>query len=412
MSQKIKTLRRKLEAASNPLERGVIEDELMDAIQADAREKARQDLAERRALETKALRRSGGSMGIIRQGTGDEYKGAKVKRVMDHLGKQKREAGAADYLNANTEGAEFVARFFIDMADKVQSDRGIVSKANELVTTTDNVGGYLTPLEEEEAILDYARHKSVALQDARVIPMTSDSMVVPVVGTVPSVTIETAETTITQATPTFGQASLVAKRHSGYIPVSWELDMDNTAGLASYLADKFVEDMGKTIDSAVFLGPGTLVDGSGIFDAYGVSAVMASGSTNFSSVYSGVVFDTIGKLTPERRSGAKWYMLYSNLWAYVAQLTYGTDMALFNPTTGKMIGADVRELWIAKDTGAGEALAIFGNLKGFLIGSRFANTGLKKIDEKTGLTNYVFFNRMAYANALPDSFVGLETAAS
>ena len=407
--EKIRKLEGKLEASKPGIARDMIQEELVDAIHEDAYEKARHDVLYRKASEERSLRAARENPMNIRQGVGDEYKGAKVKRVMDHLGEKMREAGAADYLTAKTDGAEYVARFFIDMAHKVQMDRG-VTKANELVTTTDNVGGYLTPTEQEEAILDYARHRSVALTDARVIPMTSDQMTVPVVGTVPSVTIEANETTITQATPTFGQATLTTKRHSGYIPVSWELDMDETASLAEYLSDKFVEDLGKTIDSAVFLGPGTLVDGSGLFDAYGVSAVMAAGSTNFSSVYSSIIFETVGKLTPERRAGAKWYCRYDHVWAYLAQLTYGTDMALYNPTTGKLLGVDVRELWTGKDTGADTALAVFGNLKSFIIGSRLQNTGLKKIDEKTGLTNYVFFTRLAYANALPDGIVGLVTA--
>ena len=399
----IKNLRALIEKSEGE-ERKNYEDQLIEAIQADAEVKAEAKAAEkaREAERMEKAKKADASEPVIKaEGAGDKYKGFSIKEVMSRMAESRGEK--ADYLDRK---AEFRAGFFIDKALEVRT------KTNELVTTSDSVGGYLTPTEQESAILDYMRHSSVALQDANVMPMVSDVMTVPTSATGPSVTIESAETSITQATPTFGQATLTAKRHSGYIPVSWELLDDNDAGLVAHLADKFYEDLGVTIDSAVFCAPGTVVDQSGIMLNYGVSAVMNAASTNFSSVYASVFRDAVGKLYPERRQGAKWYLQYDNLWSYVASLADlagGTEVPLYDRAANKMLGFPVREIRQGVATGTGEPIAIFGNLKHFLIGTRLLTTQLKRIPDKTGMDYLVFFTRIAYSNPLKSAFSAVET---
>lgn len=337
-------------------------------------------------------------------GTPGEHKGVRVKEVMARMAANAKSRGADDYLNRNPEGAEVAAVFWIDKVLGAKAN----TKANEIVTTTDSLGGYLTPTEQEGAVLDYMRYTSVALQDATVIPMGSDKMTVPVAGTAPAITIESDELTISQATPTFGQTTLTANRHSGYIPVSWEMEADNTASLAAFLADKFYEDLGKTIDSAIFHGPGTLVNGSGVFQNYSASSVLASAA--FSSVTADDLYDAVGALAGERRTGAKWYFKTANFWANVAKLTHDSVVRMYDPTVNKILGHNVREIWNGPDSGTGNVLGIFGNLKTAIIGSRLMSTQLKRIENRDGTTDYVFFTRLAYANPLPGSFVGLVAA--
>lgn len=403
MDQLIKNLRALIEKSEGD-ERKQYEDQLLDAIQKDAEAKAEAKVAEK-ARENERMekaKKADASEPVIKaEGAGDKYKGFSIKEVMAKMAESRGEK--ADYLDRK---AEFRAGFFIDKAIQVRT------KANELITTTDNVGGYLTPTEQESAILDYMRHTSIALQDANVMPMTSDVMTVPTAGTAPGVTIESAETSITQATPTFGQASLTSKRHSGYIPVSWELLDDNDAGLVAFLADKFYEDLGVTIDSAVFCAPGTVVDQSGVMLNYGASAVMNAASTNFSSVYASVFREAVGKLYPERRQGAKWYIQYDNLWAYVASLADlagGTEVPLYDRAANKMLGFPVREIRQGIATASSKPIAVLGNLKHFIIGTRLLTTQLKRIPDKTGMDYLVFFTRLAYSNPLTSAFSAVET---
>jgi HK97 family phage major capsid protein len=390
-------------------ERKKYEDQLISVIQEEADAKAETKATEKAALkerEAMALKANATESPRIEVTSGDRFKGVKVKEVMAKMAENvKRNYGSDDYMKGKPEAAEFVATFWIDKALGAANQ-----KANELVTTTTTLGGNLTPTEQEDAIIDYVRHTSIALQDATVQPMNSDIMTVPVQGTVPAVTIESAETTITQSTPTFNLATLTSKRHSGYIPVSWELEADNTANLASYLADKFYEQLGLKIDSAMFLGSGSEVDGSGVMVGYGLSSVMAGGSTAFSSVYSGAVFSTIAALYPERRTGAKIYAGYGNVWAYLAKLTYGTDMPLFDPMSNKLLGYPVRELRQSVASASGKPVFVIGNLKNAIVGSRLMNTQLIKIPEKTGMTNFIFFTRLAYSNPLSSAFAACQTA--
>jgi HK97 family phage major capsid protein len=390
-------------------ERKKYEDQLIAVMQEEADAKAEAKSAEKAAnkeREAMALKANANESPRIEVTSGDRFKGVKVKEVMAKMAENvKRNFGSDDYMKGKPEAAEFVATFWIDKALGAAQQ-----KANELITTTTTLGGNLTPTEQESAILDYVRYTSVALQDSNVMPMTSDIMTVPVQGTVPAVTIESAETSITQSTPTFNLATVTSKRHSGYIPVSWELEADNTANLSAYLADKFYEQLGIKIDSAVFLDSGSVVDGSGVMISYGVSGVMASGSTNFSAVHTGAVFSTVSALYPERRVGAKVYVGYDNMWAYLAKLTYGTDMPLFSPMSNTLLGYPVRELRQAVATGSGKPIFVLGNLKNFIIGSRLMNTQLIKIPEKTGMTNFIFFTRLGYSNPLTSAFSGCKTA--
>lgn len=377
-----------------------MENDTVTLTKSQMNEKVDQGIRDYLAKNTAANVEVGGSR--IEVGTPDRYKGVRIREVMAKMADNVSQRGASNYLKSAPEKAEFVAAFWINKTLNAHT------KANELITTSDSLGGYLTPTEQEDAIMDYLRHTSVALQDASVVPMASDIQVVPVAGTAPSVTIEADELTITQATPTFSQATLTSKRHSGYVPVSWELEQDNTAGLVSYLADKFYEDLGKTIDSAVFHGPGTLVNGSGVFKNYSASVVMASAA--FSSVDAGDLYSTMGALAGERRNGAKWYFKTSNFWANVASLTHDNTVRMFDPSMGMILGHPVREIWNGPDSGTGEVLGVFGNLRHFLVGSRLMNTQLKRIEEKTGITNYIFFTRLAYSNPLPGAYVGIEAA--
>ena len=384
------------------------EDALVEAIRDDeetksaARQSGKAREAERmaKAMKCDASEPKGKNMSI-EVGAG-EYKGVSVRKTMDLMLENAKQRGADDYLKARPEAAEAVATFWID-----KTMGALRTKANELITTTDTLGGYLTPTEQESAIASYVRHTSIALQDAKVIPMHSDTMSIPVAGTAPAITIEANELTISQATPTFDQVQLVAKRHSGRIPVSWEMQADEGASLVAYLANAFYEDLGKTIDSAVFFGPGTLVDGSGVFNNYDSSAVLASAA--FSSVVASDIYSAVGKLTPERRAGAGWYFRYDNFWDHIADLT-NDSTKLYEPSQNTMLGHKVRELWTGPDTGTGAVLGIFGNLKGFIVGSRLMNTQLMKVENENGYTNFVFFTRLAYANPLPGSYVGLVAA--
>jgi hypothetical protein len=53
---------------------------------------------------------------------------------------------------------------------------------------------------------------------------------------------------------------------------------------------------------------------------------------------------------------------------------------------------------------------VIGNLKNAIVGSRLMNTQLIKIPEKTGMTNFIFFTRLAYSNPLASAFAACQTA--
>ena len=283
--------------------------------------------------------------------------------------------------------------------------------------SNDAAGGYLVP-ETWNTLIGYARKNSVALRNARNVNMVSDYMHVPLEDATVSLgfTSETAEAAETSAT--FSEVTLQATDLDGYADVSMHFEMDSTEPIAALLLDQFTEAYGQNIDSAVFVGTGDPV--SGIFLSYGQSEVFSAGSTAFSEVLASNLMNAISKLPRARRNGGKWYFDRPVLWEHINSLTDSNGRHyLFNDmreaSAFRLLGYPVEELEHGDATGAGKVVGLFANLRGFIIGNRLSNLTLFRDPYSLSAKHYVryvFWTRVAFANALPNDQVAIVTAGS
>jgi HK97 family phage major capsid protein/HK97 family phage prohead protease len=298
---------------------------------------------------------------------------------------------------------------------KTFTDMSYMTKDATMVEGTPAAGGYLTP-DDRAQILHYARQSSVALRNARSIAMGSDKMKVPAEDAKLSLAFSNEATAATETSATFTEVELSTTDLDGYVDVSSHLEADSDVPLAALLLDQFLEAYAGKIDSAVFVGEGDPV--SGTFLGFGQSVVFGAGSTHFSELITANLFSAVSKLPTYRRNGAKWYIGRDNLWTYVNQLKDEQDRYLFisDPSTtspGKILGYQVEEIEYYPTTAASTAMALYANLKSFIIGDRLTNMTMFRDPYSLSTyhhVRYVFWTRVAFANGLPNDQVAIVTA--
>ncbi len=315
---------------------------------------------------------------------------------------------------AEQDSTKDLLKAFDDMQKAAMSNSSPIQKD---MTNTDANGGYLNPIITHD-LMAYARLNSVALRRANVVQMQTDYERIPTENAKVSLgyTDETAEAAETSAT--FSVAELTAKDLDGYADVAMHLEMDSQTPIAALLLDQFTEAYGQAIDSAVFAGEGDPV--SGIFLGYGKSEEFDSGSTSFSEVLAGNVINAIGKINRADRRNAAWFAGRTALWTYLYNLEDSNRRKYFIPdmsgtAAGTFLGYPVEEIEDAPADAAGAAMAVFGDLEGMVVGTRLPNLTLFRDPYSLSAQHYVryvFWTRVAFANALPNKFVGVVTAGS
>lgn len=281
-------------------------------------------------------------------------------------------------------------------------------------------GGYLVPDEYTAEILAFARLNSVALQECRIWPMTSDVKRIPAESANVAVAWNTESTAASATSPTITEVVLTAKKLDAYTSVSNELLQDSMVDIVSWLTSQFSEAIGQAIDSAVFSGTGVpcsgLCQGS---PSCTNSVVMGTGLTNFSSITGSHLSEMIAKLAENRSAGAKFYMNklivhYLRIFADTATRYQWGTMSTADPNT--VWGYPYRSVEVMPSTTAvSRAFVIYGNLRYFCIGRRLQSMTLEVDPYGRFLesdTRFKIVNRFGLASGLPAAFVRLITAAS
>ena len=400
-------------------ERKRAEREAAEKAEADRIAKMEAELEELRAerekiAQTKAIKPSEGE---VKVGTNPDYKGINLRKGVDAFAdmlERKNHYGAATKARNDEERTMGLIKAFHDMYVR-SFDIGAYNKAIDY--TSDEAGGFLSP-DIFGDLLAYARLNSVALQNARIVNMTSDVMKMPRENAKVSLGFTSTTTEAGETSATFEEVTLTAGDLDGYTDVAMHLEMDSTTPIAALLLDQFTESYGQKIDSAVFACPGDPV--SGIFLSAGRSEVFDSGSTNFSEVLVTNLIAAEGKLERPRRAGAKWYTGRSTLWSHIYPMKNDNGdhyliQDLSRPGARTLLGYPVEEVEEFPANAAATAMAVFGNLDGFIIGNRLSNLTLFRDPYSLSTKHYVryvFWTRVAFANALPNNFVTIETAAS
>lgn len=134
-------------------------------------------------------------------------------------------------------------------------DNGIQSKA--LSEGTNYLGGYLVPPEFSTDIIDLREQYGVARRVARVVPMASDTLMIPRrTGGVTAYFVGEASA-ITESNKTWDQVSLVAKKLAALTLWSSELNEDAMISIGDDLAGEIAYAFSQKEDECYFNGDGT-----------------------------------------------------------------------------------------------------------------------------------------------------------
>lgn len=197
-------------------------------------------------------------------------------------------------------------------------EHGVSALASQsgMNTGANSAGGYLVPEELSSAIIRLVENYGVFRSRARVVPMSSDSLIMPrrTAGLTSYFTGENNDTTATQIT--FDAVQLVAKKLSAVCRYSSELGEDAVVSLADYIANEIAYAFALKEDQCGFLGDGTSTYG-GIFGVFpkiddGTHAASIytalAGNTAFSTLDLADFVGVTGKLPLYARGRAAWYI--------------------------------------------------------------------------------------------------------
>lgn len=391
-------------------------DEIADEKAKKAYEVKLAELEEKQVKEAKALKELADTH--IKVGNPAEYKGVNLKKSAYIAGQ--KNPGMAQTNRENPELAERLIKTFTDMAEGAGVFDG--KPRAKAMTETTTAGGYLTATDERMEVVSYMRKDSVALQDANVIQMSSDTMTFPNENGKVTVALRSEGSGVSATSPTFTQVSLNTVNIDAYTDASKELVMDSDTLIAT-LMSQFVEAGGQALDDYVFTGTGSPM--SGIFTAAaGYSEVFASTKTNFSELLVSNVDSIIGKVlaTKQDTSKLKWYVHPAVAMRYLQTLkasTSGDYLYVQNKDgtgVGSILGYPVKYVYEATAASAtGGCLAVFGDLSGVYLGERLNAMSLfydPYTDAANGNDRFFWYTRWAFNLAQANKFGRIVSASS
>jgi HK97 family phage major capsid protein len=333
----------------------------------------------------------------------------------------------------------------ISFAGIVQKAAGFKTKANELLSETDGVGGYLIPVEVEAAILRIAASVGIVLSQAQKWPMGTDEKQIPAYagsfleGEYLGLNAAGNNTAIT-----FGQAVLLIKKWQLAFVVGNDLLADANVDVANWLLALAGESLANMIDKQGFAGTGAPFTGitkNASVTVYNMGGSTTSGEVNFDDFTLQDFSDIIASVEESVLDGAAFYFSRT-VWAKIRCIKDGTYYILpyagaasngvlaNNPTgggvrvAGEIMGFPVftcRHLPAWTATAISTICGVFGNLKCLAFGQktnsmtveqfRSGTFGAKEIAlaDQQGL---VYKHRHALVVALPAGLVNIKTSAS
>jgi len=192
-------------------------------------------------------------------------------------------------------------------------DHGIeVRGTSPLTTTTNSLGGYLVPEVLESTIIDLREERGVARRSVRVMPMASDSVVIPrrASGVTAYFVNENAE--ITASDKGWDAVSLSARKLAVLCKMSSEVAEDAIISIADDLASEIAYAFADKEDECLFNGDGTSTYGGVVglkaAVAAGGKVTAATGNTAFSTLDLEDFEAMVGKLPQYAVANAAWYV--------------------------------------------------------------------------------------------------------
>ena len=245
--------------------------------------------------------------------------------------------GAGALENAYWSGQWFAGLCGNEFAKKRCEENGLTYSKSDgrdlrpqaaLSESSNTAGGYLVPEEFEAAVIDLREQYGVFRANTRVIPMSSDTLVVPRITGDLSTFYLGENTEITASDKTFDQVQLTAKKLCALNRHSTELAEDAAVSIAELLVQDFAWNFALAEDNAGFTGDGTSTFG-GIFgaavkidDGNHTASVFdtATGNIAFSDLLLTEFESCLGLLPQFASISPAWYISRVGFYASMARL--------------------------------------------------------------------------------------------
>jgi HK97 family phage major capsid protein len=282
--------------------------------------------------------------------------------------------GADADRNAYTAGQWLLATIGGDTrAAQWCADNGIETRA--LATTSNSLGGYSVPEVLESTIIDLREERGVARRSLRVMPMSTDSHIIPrrASGLTAYFVAENAE--ITASDKAWDAVQLVARKLAVLCRYSSELNEDSILSIADDLASEIAYSFADKEDECAFNGDGTSTYGGIVGLKSGTNAgskvTAATGNTAFSTLDLDDFEAMVGKLPQYAVAGARWYVSrvgWANSMLRLAEAAGGNTVAqVAGGAPLQFLGFPVEIVQVMNSTTAAQTstdgLAYLGNLQ-------------------------------------------------
>lgn len=303
----------------------------------------------------------------------------------------------------------------------------------DMTEGTDSEGGYLVPTEYRNNMIQLLETYGIARQQATVIPMAREELVMPkLTGGVQVYWIGEGKT-ISPTQPAFGELKMIAKKMAALVPITSELLADSSIAIANLLMTLFAQAIAKEEDRVAFMGDvaGNSDPFNGImYDPDVNDIAMDSGKDAFTDLDADFLADVVSSISPTLSSGARWYMHRTvfNILRKMQTKEYKDDLSASAPS-GEYIysmpsGSDPGTIWgypytlveslpSITDSAASTPFIIFGNMMHYYIADRMAMSVARS--EHVGFAQDKIYLRViqreAMGAAIPEAFAVIKTAA-
>ncbi len=244
--------------------------------------------------------------------------------------------------------------------------------ANAMSEGSNSAGGFLVPDPLANEIIRLVENAGVFRQNARVVPMSSDSLAVPRRTGGLTVYYPGEGSSISASDLTFAQASISAVKYATISLMSTELNEDSVIGMSALLAEEIAYGIAVAEDTNGFIGDGTSTYGS----ITGVASALAAGS----KVQAASGKDTVAELALADYHAAqgaqlqvpgannKWYchssVYYNSLAPLMTAAGGNTAADLAAGTVPRFLGSEVvfTQVLPDSDAAADSLVAYYGDL--------------------------------------------------
>ena len=295
-------------------------------------------------------------------------------------------------------------------------DKGALEKLSKALTG----GDYVVPDILQAKIYEVATQYGIARKYATIWNMTSDVLNVPTASNDLQMSFTSAGSSYTEKNFTISEATLTAKKATGYTPINEETLADANVSLVNWITNLFANMVANTEDREFFTGDGT--NFTGILNHSSATTVtLGSGDTTYASTDFSDLLDMQSQLSEGHDKNAR-YVLHKTVLNALRKKSDSNNRYLYqNPGQGvpgmiwdrPYVTSEVMPKTSDSSQNDTEFM-VYGDLSHYALGIRqeLVIRPLYEIQALNGKVVIAGFIRIAIAALMPTDLIVLKTSAT